>query len=129
MVIPPGKWDTAVGGHLSPGENYEEAARREMQEELGIPADLKLDFLFNHRIRNEIESENTAVFAALCVGPFHPDSGEIEEVRFWTRAELLNELEGSIFTPVLVEEIKFLLGKKTGVILYYGGACYRNSSS
>ena len=30
--IQPGKWDTAVGGHLRPGEDYEAAARREMNE-------------------------------------------------------------------------------------------------
>ena len=28
--IQPGKWDTAVGGHLTPGETYEQGARREM---------------------------------------------------------------------------------------------------
>ena len=28
--IQPGKWDTSVGGHLDPGENYLTAAVREM---------------------------------------------------------------------------------------------------
>ena len=34
--IQPGKWDTAVGGHLDYGETPEEALRREVSEELGI---------------------------------------------------------------------------------------------
>ncbi len=34
--IQPGRWDTSVGGHLDPGEDYLEAAYREMREELGI---------------------------------------------------------------------------------------------
>ena len=34
--IQPGKWDTAVGGHIDLGENVEMALRREAREELGI---------------------------------------------------------------------------------------------
>ena len=34
--IQPGKWDTAVGGHLDPGEGYLEGALRELREELGV---------------------------------------------------------------------------------------------
>ena len=34
--IQPGKWDTAVGGHIGYGETPEEALRREVREELDI---------------------------------------------------------------------------------------------
>ena len=34
--IQPGKWDTAVGGHMDLGESVEMALRREVREELGI---------------------------------------------------------------------------------------------
>ena len=61
--IQPGKWDTAVGGHLMIGETFEQAAVREMNEELGISPEHKIVFLFNMKIRNEIESENVAVFS------------------------------------------------------------------
>jgi isopentenyldiphosphate isomerase len=34
--IQPGKWDTAVGGHIDYGETPQDALRREVREELGI---------------------------------------------------------------------------------------------
>ena len=34
--IQPGKWDTAVGGHIDYGETPDDALRREVREELGI---------------------------------------------------------------------------------------------
>jgi isopentenyldiphosphate isomerase len=34
--IQPGKWDTSVGGHVSPGETILEALIREASEELGL---------------------------------------------------------------------------------------------
>ena len=36
----PGKWDSSAAGHLDRGESYEVAARRELSEELGLPAEV-----------------------------------------------------------------------------------------
>ena len=35
--IQPGKWDTAVGGHVDYGESVVQALLREAREELGLP--------------------------------------------------------------------------------------------
>lgn len=42
----PNFWDVCLGGHLDPGESYESAACRELEEEIGIkPADGELVYL------------------------------------------------------------------------------------
>lgn len=41
----PGLWDTSAGGHVASGENYAQAAARELHEELGIDGSGGLDFV------------------------------------------------------------------------------------
>lgn len=103
--IQPGRWDTAVGGHLHPGETYEQAARREMTEEIGLDARLPLTHLFDTRIRNLIESENVRVFGLTHDGPFVLQADEIDELRFWTAAEVDQALGLGVFTPNLEAEV------------------------
>ena len=107
--IQPGKWDTAVGGHLALGEDYLAGAKRELKEELGVTEEPELFFLFDAKIRNEIESEDSRVFGTKLAGPFSFQQEEIDEVRFWTKEELLDEKNHAVFTPNLVVEIKRLL--------------------
>lgn len=101
--VQPGKWDTSVGGHLDPGEDYLSAARREMFEELGISG-APLTFLRHSRIRNHCESENVATFLACHDGPFEFSRTEIEEIRFWNCDEIAAALGTGVFTPNFEEE-------------------------
>jgi len=108
--IQPGKWDTAVGGHLDHGEDYETAAHRELAEELGFTGKAELKFLFDSKIRNKIESENTRVFGLVSEGPFHFQKSEIDGIRFWTFSEIHEALKCGApeFTPNLVLELEKL---------------------
>lgn len=109
--VQPGRWDTAVGGHMMPGEDFETAARREMSEELGISDKIALRPVFDIKIRNSIEAENVKVFSAVHPGPFNFQKEEIDEVRFWSPAELEAVIRGkNDFTPNLVYELKKLFG-------------------
>lgn len=101
--IQPGKWDTSVGGHLDPGEDYLAAATREMAEELGL-RDLPLTFLYHSRIRNAIESENVATYLAGYGGEVWPNPREIDQVRFWTVEEIEAALGTGLLTPNFEEE-------------------------
>lgn len=110
--IQPGKWDTAVGGHLDAGETFEAAALRELSEELGVSGKIELIHLFDSRIRNQVESENVRVFGVELPGPFDFQRSEISEVRFFSREELADDNWRINFTPNLLTELDEL--KKCG---------------
>jgi len=101
--VQPGKWDTSVGGHLNPGEDYRPAAVREMAEELGISGH-PLTQLYRSKIRNDIESENIMTFLCYYQGEIDFARDEIDEVRFWTAAEIDEALGSGCFTPNFEEE-------------------------
>ena len=107
--IQPGKWDTAVGGHVAAGESVEAAARRELFEELGITGEP--EFFFNSTIKNSVESELVTVFKLVSDGPFDFSKEEIDEVRFFDLADFAdpaNRLRDD-FTPNLQKELADIL--------------------
>jgi isopentenyldiphosphate isomerase len=112
----PGKWDTSVGGHVGFGQSYEEAARREAEEELGVVPG-KLTFLYPSRIRNAVESENIHTFLHVSAGPFRAEPGEIDELRFWSKEEIRQALGTGIFTSNFEEEFALFLASPHAALL------------
>lgn len=114
--IQPGKWDAAVGGHISAGESIEKALFRELEEELGIrlsPEDLSPIPFYRIQVRNEVESENIHAFYLFHKGPFSIQEEELDKVEFFTEEDLREKMEKEkdIFTPLLQEELaEHLLG-------------------
>jgi isopentenyl-diphosphate delta-isomerase type 1 len=105
--IQPGRWDTSVGGHVAPGEPPEEAALREMEEELGITA-VQPTFLHQYIWRSPVESELVRTYRCEHEGPFDLHPGEIEEGRFCTVEEIARMAEEDQLTPNLVHELGLL---------------------
>src|SRR5690348_2474707 len=58
----------SASGHVAAGANYEESARRELLEELGVAPAIR--YVDKALVRSEAETEITALFVARCDGPF-----------------------------------------------------------
>ena len=105
--IQPGKWDTAVGGHVDYGEQIEEALLRETREELGV-TNFTPKFLMKYIFRSSVESELVYVYQCIYDGPFSLDPSEVETGRFWTLNEIKSNIGKNIFTPNFESEIEKL---------------------
>ena len=104
--VQPGKWDTSVGGHLDRGESYEQAAARELSEELGVNGGQNLVFLYKYLHRNEYEAEYVSTYSFVWNGPFVLQESEIEDGRFWTLEEIAAKKSSGIFTPNFLDELE-----------------------
>lgn len=106
--IQPGKWDTAVGGHVDLGENIENALCREAREELGIEiGDYKP--LKTYVFHSEREDELVHAFSLVTDMPVRP-SEETDGGRFWSMQEIRNSIGKNILTPNFEQEFVLLFG-------------------
>ncbi len=101
--IQPGKWDTAVGGHIDLGEHTEQALLRETKEELGI-TDFQPHFITKYIFESTRERELVCTYFTVYDGPICP-SQELEEGRFWSKEEIHANLGKDLFTPNFESEL------------------------
>ena len=106
--IQPGKWDTAVGGHVAYGESILEALYRESSEELGF-TDFNPIYLESYLFESEIEKEMVNVFAAVGTYQMTPDQDEVDEGRWWPLEEVDENLGKGVFTPNFESEYRMIL--------------------
>lgn len=96
----PGDWDGTVASHPREGEDYASAAERRMPEELGIPC--KMDYLMKfeyHVPYKDVGSENEICGTLIGIvdesTKFKMIEGEIDEIKWCSKDELLSELKNN----------------------------------
>ena len=82
----PGRWDVAAGGVVGAGESWDDAARRELAEELGVDAPPVA--VGDGAWEGEEANVVGRVYVVAHPGPFRFDDGEVVEARFVDRGGL-----------------------------------------
>ncbi|MDY4564178.1 MAG: NUDIX domain-containing protein [Alloprevotella sp.] len=109
--IQPGKWDTAVGGHVDLGEEILSALLRETREELGL-TDFEPEFMQKYVFESEREKELVHVFRIVTTKTPHP-TDELDGGRFFSEEEIRQRLQTNFFTPNFEQEWKRLFDAKS----------------
>lgn len=93
----PGFWTVSVSGHVAYGQSYDEAAKREMREEVGLDLDLECI----KKIYVEEEKEFAFIYTAKCSkqASVNFDQEEIEEIIWLPLVELGTFIKVNQLTP------------------------------
>ena len=90
-----GLWTNACCSHPQPGESVADAAKRRLNEEMGLDCALKPLFRFSYRADvpgGLIEDEIVHVFGGRHDGPVVPDPAEVEEWKWIALRDLEADL-------------------------------------
>lgn len=93
----PSAWDIAAGGVCTAGEGWDESARRELAEELGL--DVPIEHLGQGTWEGGGASLLGHVYLARSDGPFTFNDGEVVQARFVDAIELDALLTTETFCP------------------------------
>ncbi len=111
--VEPGKWDTAVAGHVGLSETVDGALLRETEEETGAK-NVQPVAVSRYVLRTERETELVFIFFARYEGGITINKSEADEGKFWKLSEIIPQLGSGCFTPSF--EIEFSIMKKKRII-------------
>jgi isopentenyldiphosphate isomerase len=98
-LVFPSRYDMFVGGVVGAGETYDEAARREAVEELGVPTLPAPTPLFRFLYETREHCWWSAVYEVRCDTPVQPQAEEVAWHAFLTEDELLRRLDEWDWVP------------------------------
>src|SRR5204863_163528 len=104
----PSYWDPVVGGVLAAGESFAEGARRELQEELGI--DAELTELFPVQYSDAATQVRGMAYRAIHEGPFRLQPEEVVRGEFVPVEEVLRRAAREPFCPDGLEVLRTYCG-------------------
>ncbi|WP_326666948.1 NUDIX hydrolase [Streptomyces canus] len=107
----PGQYNWLVGGAADVGESYEEAAARELAEELGVFGTPR--FLFKFLCHGEISPYWLGVHEVVVTGALVPDPAEIAWHGWFGEDELLEAVGRGTFVSDGVEALRRHLAART----------------
>lgn len=107
----PGKWGISCAGHVQKGQTYEEAAQREMEEELGIKKSFRKVKKFISA--DTIETQMAMLYKTQADGPFKPNPQEVERVEFFDVRQLPKRLASK---EIVLSECAQLTLKEAGIL-------------
>jgi len=110
--IYPSLYDMFVAGVVTSGEAYEEAIRRELNEELGIDR-AEPALLFMHRYDRPDNNFLAAIFEVRWEGPVHPQPEEIAWGEFVPERRLTALIGEQAFVPDGLEVFRRYLEART----------------
>ena len=88
-----GKWSYSAGGHVDAGESYEQAALRELAEEMGVVASHAEFVGRGYTLREGKPREFHHVFKVVSDDPIVFDPKEVAETKEFTIAELVEQIK------------------------------------
>ncbi len=106
----PGYYDPAAGGVVLAGESYEESARRELEEEMGI-RDVPLNWLFDFFYSDDHTRVWGGVFSCVYDGRIVLQPEEIESGAFLQISDILRRAQTEPFTPDAMVALSRFLGQ------------------
>jgi len=107
--VQPGKWDTAVGGHISFNETLEQSLKRETLEEIGI-SNFEAKLIGTYKWESDIETELVYMFITNYDNEIKVNKQELDEGKFWSVNEINKKLGADVLTPNF--ELEFDILKK-----------------
>ena len=128
----PGFWDGTVASHVARGEDYKQASRRRLAQEIGlITDDIKYLFKFHYKVRYKNTGIENEICAVMMVNGINkekvfPSRSEISDIKTIAPQTLMNDFlrDRNKYTPWLILALEHMnktasvTAGETGKLIY-----------